>query len=578
MRHFFYSSVFGLLFYLLPAVLPNLLAQGSSIDYKRANSLATRTQDTVFRSSIRPHWMPNGSNFWYEVSTGPNTSAFFQINAVTGTRQPLFNVTQLADLLSAHLGAPVSPLSLQLQGVSLESTPSGDILFFQAEGTSWTCSLPSMVLKADSRPIPILNPANPSQIPQRSRRTSDETSLTFVNQTPDDVELYWLDEQGNRQLYGRLRPGAERRQHTFGGHVWIATDRSGSTVGVYVAQAESARAVFSSASLKNFPKHSPPIDSVRLSSESPIGNWRAFITNHNLAIQPKLGGKIRTLSRDGSSLHPFNDEIIWSPDSSHLLARKVLGVAPHIVSWIEASPPGQLQSALRSQSYFKPGDTLPKPSLHLFNLATDDRVDISDTLFPTPFTEDGHLPVKWAANSEEIHLNYNQRGHQIYRILAVNRQGQVRTIIEEAPKTFVDWTAKTWQHWLDSSGELLWMSERDGWCHLWLIDTLSGKVKNQITKGSWVVRSVEHVDPVQRQIWFFAGGIRPEQDPYFLHLCRVDFDGSHLIVLTEADGSHKIDFSPDRRWFLDTWSRVDHPPVIELREAETGHRICAVEA
>jgi dipeptidyl aminopeptidase/acylaminoacyl peptidase len=86
------------------------------------------------------------------------------------------------------------------------------------------------------------------------------------------------------------------------------------------------------------------------------------------------------------------------------------------------------------------------------------------------------------------------------------------------------------------------------------------------------------VDEQNRQIWFEAGGIRPDQDPYYIHLCRVNFDGSGLVVLTEGDGTHKVEFSPDRRFFLDQWSRVDQPPITELREAREGKLIRELES
>ncbi len=114
------------------------------------------------------------------------------------------------------------------------------------------------------------------------------------------------------------------------------------------------------------------------------------------------------------------------------------------------------------------------------------------------------------------------------------------------------------------------MSERDGWNHLYLFDAKTGAVKNQITKGEWVVRGVDRVDEEKRQVWFRAGGIRPGQDPYYVHFCRVNFDGTGLVVLTEGDGTHAVEFSPDRRFFIDTYSRVDLPPVTELRRAEDG--------
>jgi dipeptidyl aminopeptidase/acylaminoacyl peptidase len=88
---------------------------------------------------------------------------------------------------------------------------------------------------------------------------------------------------------------------------------------------------------------------------------------------------------------------------------------------------------------------------------------------------------------------------------------------------------------------------------------------------------VDFVDETNRQIWFRAGGILPKQDPYYIHYCRVNFDGTGLVVLTEGDGTHQAEFSPDRKYFVDTWSRVDQPPVTELRRSNDGRLICELE-
>ena len=100
------------------------------------------------------------------------------------------------------------------------------------------------------------------------------------------------------------------------------------------------------------------------------------------------------------------------------------------------------------------------------------------------------------------------------------------------------------------------MSERDGWNHLYLFDAESGRVKNQITKGEWVVRGVEKVDEEKRQIWFRASGMYPGKDPYFNHYYRINFDGTGLTRLTEADANHTVSFSPDMKFYVDNWSRV----------------------
>ncbi len=84
------------------------------------------------------------------------------------------------------------------------------------------------------------------------------------------------------------------------------------------------------------------------------------------------------------------------------------------------------------------------------------------------------------------------------------------------------------------------MSQRDGWSHLYLYDGTTGRVKNQITKGNWVVRGVAHVDEDARQIVFMAGGAVRRQDPYFVQYYRINFDGTGLTPLTTADGYHTV--------------------------------------
>ena len=188
---------------------------------------------------------------------------------------------------------------------------------------------------------------------------------------------------------------------------------------------------------------------------------------------------------------------------------------------------------------------------------------VENRLFDNPWSMEDY---RWAADSSRFTFVYNQRGHQALRLLAIDAaSGAVKPIIDEQSPTFIDYSGKYFLHYLDGSGELIWMSERDGWNHLYLYDAKTGQVKNQITKGPWVVRGVDRVDEARRQIWFRAGGIHPGQDPYYIHYCRVNFDGSGLTVLTEGDGTHKIDFSPDGRYLIDTYSRVDMPPVTELR-------------
>src|SRR5260370_37042033 len=112
---------------------------------------------------------------------------------------------------------------------------------------------------------------------------------------------------------------------------------------------------------------------------------------------------------------------------------------------------------------------------------------------------------------------------------------------------------------------MIYVSGRDGWRHLYLVDTKEGRIKNQITKGEFVVRGIDKIDEENRQIWFRAGGKNSEQDPYFIHFYRVNFDGSGLVALTEGNANHSVQYSPDRKNTIDTYSLVDMPPAHESR-------------
>ncbi|HEX7378642.1 MAG TPA: prolyl oligopeptidase family serine peptidase, partial [Pirellulales bacterium] len=280
------------------------------------------------------------------------------------------------------------------------------------------------------------------------------------------------------------------------------------------------------------------------------------------------------LTTDGTAEDAYQPPLVWSPDSAKLLVLQTRPAQEHTVYLVESSPADQLQPKLHTLNYLKPGDVIARPRPRLFDIAERRAIPIADELFANPWSID---QLRWDADSRRFTFLYNQRGHQTLRVIAVDaKSGAASALIEETSPTFIDYNAKLFYRPLETTGEILWMSERDGWNHLYRYEPGAAELK-QMTRGRWVVRHVEHVDVEKRQIWFYAGGVRPGQDPYYLHLCRVNFDGEGFTVLTPGDGTHEIDFSPDRRYLLDRWSRVDQPPVIELRRSADGGLVCEVE-
>ncbi|MFA5302734.1 MAG: prolyl oligopeptidase family serine peptidase, partial [Bacteroidales bacterium] len=170
-----------------------------------------------------------------------------------------------------------------------------------------------------------------------------------------------------------------------------------------------------------------------------------------------------------------------------------------------------------------------------------------------------------------------ERGHQRYCVYELSaKTGTLRAIIEETSNTFVNYTRYFRQN-LKNGNEIIWMSERDNWNHLYLYDVQTASVKNQITKGEWYVRSVVRVDEESRTIWFTANGMVPEEDPYLVRYYRVGFNGEGLTCLTPEEGTHQAWFADDMKYLVDVYSMVDKAPVAVLRNAFDGRIIMELE-
>jgi dipeptidyl aminopeptidase/acylaminoacyl peptidase len=312
------------------------------------------------------------------------------------------------------------------------------------------------------------------------------------------------------------------------------------------------------------------------SKTSPDGLWQAFIRNYNLWLKTKDGKEEFALSEDGTEGDYYTYEsIAWSPDSKKIAAYRLRRGAHRLIHYVESSPADQLQPKPRSMEYAKPGDALDIERPALFHVGERKRIAISDALFPNPYEMSR---LVWRKDGSAFTFEYNQRGHEVFRIIEVDgTTGEPRAVVSEEPETFFDYSGKKYRFDVEDGKEVIWMSERDGWNHLYLYDGKTGKVKNQITKGEWVVRGVVKVDEKARRIWFQAGGVVPDVDPYFVHFARVDFDGTGLTLLAEGNATHSAVFSEDMAYFVDAHSRVDLPTVLELRRASDGEVLLEVE-
>lgn len=307
---------------------------------------------------------------------------------------------------------------------------------------------------------------------------------------------------------------------------------------------------------------------------SPDSIWIAFIKNSNVFIRSRKDNKEYQLSYNGSPGDYYSCYLKWSPDSKKIAVNKIRPNVKRYFYMVESSPADQLQPKLHKREYLKPGDALPFCRPQLFDVATKTQIPVDERIFENQY--DLSAP-SWHKDSRSYTVEFNQRGHQLYRVDEIDAAtGMVKNLIEETSKTFVCYTYN-FRRDIEDGKEIIWKSERDGWQHLYLYDGLTGKVKNQITKGEWVVREVVNVDEKKRQIVFKAGGKNSDEDPYYVHIYKINFDGTGLKELTPEKANHEVVFSSDMNYFVDTYSKVDMPPVSVVRNAEEGKIIMELE-
>ena len=320
-------------------------------------------------------------------------------------------------------------------------------------------------------------------------------------------------------------------------------------------------------------------------SVSPDGKWRAFTRDHNIFVRAMEGDKEIQLSRDGKDGNSYQGPY-WSPNSNNLVAFRVQPGNVGEVYLVESSPKSGGRAKLQKRRYALPGDKFTIHELNWFDLDAEihsGQDDKPSHLKPEVGLIDFRGPgLRWTPDGRHFRYHKIDRGHQRFRIIEVDTfTGTHRNIIDEKTDTFI-WTEHAKNlgvplvNWLNKTNEIIHISESDGWRHLYLVDVATGKFKN-ITRGEYVVRYVDRIDEDKRQVWFRASGRNPGQDPYLMHYYRVNFDGSGLTALTEGNGWHKITYSPDRKFIIDSYSRIDMAPVHELRRVSNGKLVCELE-
>ncbi len=569
---------------------------GSAPDYQRADGLPRLLRERVFGDRVEAHWFDDGDRFWYRVAIGRGRHRFVLVDASEGRRTEAFDHDRMARALD-------STTDLRQRGTDPDRLPIDELLFddpttpdqpshVSVRGQWWRWSpeqgrLTAIDADGDEPGAQADAARRLTAEPRAARGRSDPggsaTRVQFENQSEHSVDIYWRTTDGEARHYFQLPPGAVRAQNTYRGHLWEVrvTDEPARRLW-FRATALPSRVVIEP---ESWQADDPPADAEvepdeQRSRPATAPRWRADLRDHNIVLQST--GRDREPSRerveltsDGQTDDRYEGPLLWSPDGRHLAARQVVPADTRVIHLVESAPRDQLQPRLHEVRYRKPGDAIELPRVRLFDTESMQPVEVDDSLIPNPWNL---TRLEWSPDGRWFTWLYNRRGHQQMRWIAVEpATGETRVVIDENSPTFIDYAHKTFLHPLWSSGTVLWMSERDGWNHLYEIEIETGELRRQLTSGEWLVRRVEQVDERRGELWLTILGWHEGQDPYHHHLARLDLDDGGLTVITKSDGTHEWEFSPDRRFVLARWSRVDHPPVTELRCARSGELVVELE-
>jgi hypothetical protein len=275
----------------------NSAAQGTRSDYERALNLKKSTANKVFKSRVAAHWLPDNTQFWYRNDLSNERREFILVNAETGIRRTAFDHKRLAAELSKATGKEIQADRLPIDNLGFSK--SGSELLFSSQSKRWKCDLQNYKIQEVSQDGQEITSLEPLGRLSASARTGEETSITFINRSKNDVKIYWLDSEGQRRHYATIHTDQTHQQHTFAGHAWLVTDDAGKTLAVFVATEEAADALIDDNLDNRIIKRHPKKETKR-SGESPDGKWLAFIKDYNLCIRNLESEEEFTLSNDGT--------------------------------------------------------------------------------------------------------------------------------------------------------------------------------------------------------------------------------------------------------------------------------------
>jgi dipeptidyl-peptidase-4 len=317
--------------------------------------------------------------------------------------------------------------------------------------------------------------------------------------------------------------------------------------------------------------------SARTAELSPDGTMLGEERNGDMYIVDLKTGTEHRLTSDATE-HVFNGHFDWVYEEEFGLAQAWTWSTDsrHIAFWqIDATKEPEIQLTDYSGLHPtwdriripQPGDTNPTARIGVVDVTGGKTV----WLDPQERGEFYIPRIYWTSRRDTLAMIVLNRKQNDMKLLFFDvNTGGSRRVMEETSKTWID-VYDFYAGVLDlmtfpeKSHEFLWVSDRDGFQHIYRYD-YSGKLVKQVTHGNWSVTRIEGTDPAKQLIYFTS----TNPSPLERHLWQIKFDGSGLKRITTSPGRHSINMSPNAQYFIDTWSSTTQPKRVELWSTTRG--------
>ncbi|AMM51177.1 peptidase S9 [Rufibacter sp. DG15C] len=491
-----------------------------------------KLEKIIFTTNLDPHWLKKTDQFWYQYET-TNGKNWYVVDPATKSKRAIFDLDKVAAAITVIVKDPF-----------------------------------------DAQHLPIEN----------LKFTEDEKSVQFeVKSSVDVVKKDRIDKKAADSL--------EKKTHYF--QYNLATRQL--------------------TELKDYqkPKRKPMWASI-----SPDQKFIIFAKNFNLywmdkanyekALKNEKDSTIveHQLTKDGVEFYSYGGDsngetnveqeknknnrkptfVLWSPDSKQFMLTRTDSRKVKDLWVIHNTAAGR--PALETYKYQMPGEKeAPIREMVLFNFAEKTHKKINTAAFkdqevsvwPAPAKQssrdDEFRPNVWHGTANKVYFTRTSRDLKKIDVCVLDiPAGTVKPLIEERFNTYVEVSRVGL---VNGGNEMIHWSERDGWGHFYLYDG-NGKLKNQITSGPFHTEELVAIDEKARVLYFSANGREAKEDPYFMHLYRINFDGSGLKLLNKGDFDHNMSLSDSRRYFVDNFSRVNTVPAAALYD-NNGKKVMDLE-